>query len=67
MQIADDLWIHPARIAGYPVNTRPSPTHADQRPTRLPLCFPERENVLWQDASCRVIRVDDPIIPATAA
>jgi len=29
-------------------------------PKDCPLCFPERENVLWHDASCRVIRIDDP-------
>ena len=32
-------------------------------PKDCPLCFPERENVLWHDASCRVIRIDDPDYP----
>ena len=32
-------------------------------PKDCPLCFPERETVLWQDASCRVIRVDDADYP----
>ena len=32
-------------------------------PKDCPLCFPEQEKVLWQDASCRVIRLDDPDYP----
>ena len=28
-----------------------------------PLCHPENETVLWQDALCRVILVDDPDYP----
>jgi len=28
-----------------------------------PLCHPESETVLWQDARCRVILVDDPDYP----
>lgn len=28
--------------------------------TPCPLCQPENENVLWRDARCRVILVDDP-------
>ena len=32
-------------------------------PKDCPLCFPEWENVLWHDASCRVIRVSDPDYP----
>ena len=35
--------------------------HADKRPERLPLCFPEWENVR-HDASCQ-IRIDDPDYP----
>lgn len=32
-------------------------------PQDCPLCFPVGENVLWRDASCRIIRVDDPDYP----
>ena len=32
-------------------------------PQDCPLCFPDGETILWQDASCRVIRVDDPDYP----
>jgi diadenosine tetraphosphate (Ap4A) HIT family hydrolase len=32
-------------------------------PQDCPLCFPAHEKVLWQDASCRVIRLDDPDYP----
>ena len=28
-----------------------------------PLCYPENETILWQDARCRVILVDDPDYP----
>jgi diadenosine tetraphosphate (Ap4A) HIT family hydrolase len=29
-----------------------------------PLCHPRAENLIWQDETCRVIRVDDPAYPA---
>ena len=32
-------------------------------PKDCPLCFPVGETVLWHDASCRVIRVDDADYP----
>ncbi|MDD3352464.1 HIT family protein [Zoogloea sp.] len=32
-------------------------------PKDCPLCFPEHETVLWQDASCRVIQVADEDYP----
>ena len=34
---------------------------------KIALCFPVGETLLWHDASCRVIRVDDADYPATAA
>ncbi|MDD3650576.1 HIT family protein [Immundisolibacter sp.] len=32
-------------------------------PHDCPLCRPRGENVLWQDADTRVVRVDDPAYP----
>ena len=32
-----------------------------EKPIDCPLCEPHGERVLWEDARCRIIRVDDPL------